>query len=114
MPDRDRYNPTLRHKLTCTCLRPLFDARVLLLLVVSAFLLFLLDPAAATGLLSLALYVICAWGAALCVTKIIMPYVRMSDLYRRAAYDSRSAARVYEARTYLLIAVALTLVFWSK
>lgn len=106
-------DPTLRQKLART-VSPLWDARVVLLLFVSGLVSYAQDPAATLGLLSLAPYAVCAWGAALLIVKMLMPYVSMSDLYLRASYGNAAATRIFMARTALLVAVGLSLLFWSK
>lgn len=96
-------------------LRPFYDFRVLLLLLACAGIGYLTDPAATLGLASYLAYVIGMWGMALLLCKILMPYLNLSALARSALEDGNIAsARVFAARVWLLIAIALCLMLWGK
>ena len=96
-------------------LRPFYDMRVWLLLVMCGGIGWLVDPSATLGLAGYLAYVIGMWGAALMLTKILMPYIKTSALARSALEDENmAAALVLTARTALLIAIALCLMLWGK
>lgn len=102
------------HKFLST-LRPFYDFRVLLLLACCAGIGYLTDPAATLGLASYLAYVIGMWGVALLLCKILMPYLSLSELARSALLDGNiAAARVFTARVWLLIAIAVCLMLWGK
>lgn len=96
-------------------LRPFYDLRVLLLLVLCGGIGTLVDPVATLGLAGYLAYIIGMWGMALMLTKILMPYISTSRLARSALEEGNMAAAVVLAsRTALLIAVALVIMFWGK
>lgn len=104
----------LLHKLLAT-FRPFYDFRVLLLLAACAGIGYITDPAATLGLASYLAYVIGMWGMALLLCKILMPYLNLSALARSALRDGNiAAARVFAARVWLLIAIAVCLMLWGK
>lgn len=98
-----------------TFLRPFYDTRILLLFGLCGGIGLLVDPAATLGLAGYMAYVIGMWGAALMLTKILMPYLSTSQL-ARSALDSGNvaAALVLLARTLLLMVIAVTFMFWGK
>lgn len=96
-------------------LRPFYDFRVMLLLCTCAGIGYITDPAATLGLASYLAYVIGMWGMALLLCKILMPYLNLSALARSALEEgNEAAARVFEARVWLLIAIAFSLMVWGK
>ena len=96
-------------------LRPFYDTRTVLLFGLCGGIGLLVDPAASLGLAGYLAYVIGMWGAALMLTKILMPYLSTSELARSALdYGNRAAALVLLARTLLLVAVALSFMLWGK
>lgn len=95
-------------------LRGLYDFRVLLLLGLCAGAGFFVDPEATLGLAGYLAYVIGMWGAALALTKILMPYVRVSECSRLALHGNMAAALTLLARTLLLVSIAVTIMAWGK
>lgn len=99
----------------CATLRPFYDFRVLILLVICLGIGHVTDPAATLGLAGYLAYVIGMWGAALLLTKVLMPYVSLAALARSALkHGNKAAALVLLARTLLLIAIAFCLMLWGK
>ena len=95
-------------------MRGLYDFRALLLIAAGLFFGMLVDPAATLGLAGYLAYVVGMWGAALMLTKILMPYVRLSA-YARSALDGNVAASlVVFARVLLLVCIAVSLMVWGK
>ena len=96
-------------------IRPLCDLRAILLLGLCAGAGLVVDPAATLGLAGYLAYVIGMWGAALMLTKILMPYLSTSALARSALDDGNTAAAlVLLARTLLLIVIGLSFMVWGK
>lgn len=95
-------------------LRGLYDFRALLLLSVCLAIGMLVDPAATLGLAGYLAHVIGMWGAALMLTKILMPYVRLSAYARSALTGNVAAALVVFARVLLLVCIAVSLMVWGK
>ena len=54
------------------------------------------------------------WGAALMLSKILTPYIRMSAYARSALSGNVAAALVVLARVLLLICIAISLIAWGK
>lgn len=108
------YNSPRRRRLLRT-VSGFWDLRVLILLILCAVVGMHTDPAATLGLAEYLVYVVGIWGAALLITKVIMPYVELSVAVDKAVNDgNRAAATVIVARVCLIIAVALTLIMWGK
>lgn len=96
-------------------LRPLYDFRALLLLAVGLGLGLLTDPAATLGLAGYLAYVIGMAGAALMLSKILMPYLRLSQHIRAALVEGNvAAALVVLARVILILGLLITLMAWGK
>lgn len=96
-------------------LRPFYDTRILLLLSLCAGIGVVVDPIATLGLAGYMAYVIGMWGAALLVTKILMPYLSTSELARSALeHGNIAAALVLAARTFLITLIAVTFLIWGK
>lgn len=112
MPVDTSYD-SLFSKLHLT-LRPLYDFRAWLLLLVCFGFGMLVDPAATLGLAGYLSYVIGMWGVALMLSKILTPYIRMSAYARSALGGNVAAAIVVLARVLLLICIAICLVAWGK
>lgn len=95
--------------------RPFYDFRVLVLLAICFGIGMVVDPAATLGLAGYLAYVIGMAGAALMLTKIVMPYLRLSE-HVGAALDKGNiaAALVVLARTILLLGILALLVIWGK
>lgn len=96
-------------------LRPFYDFRALLLLALCLGIGMLVDPSATLGLAGYLAYVIGMTGAALMLSKALMPYLRISD-YARSALNGGNvaAALVVLARTVLLLGILALLVIWGK
>lgn len=105
---------SLLKKLIAT-LRPLYDFRALLLLAICFGIGMLVDPSAMLGLAGYLSYAIGMSGAALMLSKVLMPYLRISD-YARSALDEGNiaAALVVLARTALVLGILALLVIWGK
>lgn len=105
---------SLLKKLIAT-LRPIYDFRALLLLAICFGIGMLVDPSATLGLAGYLSYVIGMSGAALMLSKVLMPYLRISD-YARSALDegNLAAALVVLARTVLVLGILALLVIWGK
>ena len=83
-------------------LRPLYDFRAwLLLLVCFGIGILLVDPAATLGLAGYLSY-------------ILMPYIRLSDYAQSALDGNMAAALVVLARVLLLICIAISIMAWGK
>ena len=95
-------------------LRPFYDLRILILLGLSALIGFCVDPAATLGLAGYLAYVIGMAGAALMLTKLLMPYMRTSEHIRSALAGNYASALVVLARTLLLLGILLALMAWGK
>ncbi|KAF5074232.1 hypothetical protein DSECCO2_183390 [anaerobic digester metagenome] len=105
---------SLLKKLIAT-LRPFYDFRALLLLALCLGIGMLVDPAATLGLAGYLAYVIGMSGAALMLSKALMPYLRISDHVRSALNEGNvAAALVVLARTVLLLGILALLVIWGK
>jgi len=105
---------SLLKKLLST-LRPLYDFRVLLLLAICLVIGMFVDPAATLGLAGYLAYVIGMAGVSIMLSKMLMPYLRISD-YASSALDEGNiaAALVVLARTSLLLGILALLVIWGK
>lgn len=112
MPIDTSYE-SLYSKLVLT-LRPLYDFRAWLLLLVCFCFGMLVDPASTLGLAGYLSYVIGMWGAALMLTKILTPYIRMSACVRSALSGNTAASIVVLARVLLLICIAISIMAWGK
>ena len=96
-------------------LAPFVDFRVLLLLGVCLTVRWHADPVATLGLASYLAFVIGMAAAALLLTKILMPYVTLADCVRSALQDGNiAAARVVQARVWLLLGILVVLMVWAK
>ena len=96
-------------------LRPLYDFRAwLLLLVCFGIGILWVDPAATLGLAGYLSYAIGMWGAALMLSKILMPYIRLSEYAQSALDGNMAAALVVLARVLLLICIAISIMAWGK
>ena len=96
-------------------LRPLYDFRALLLLAAGLGLGLLTDSAATLGLAGYLAYVIGMAGAALMLSKILMPYLRLSKHIRAALeHGNVAAALVVLARVILILGLLITLMAWGK
>lgn len=105
---------SLLKKLIAT-LRPFYDFRALILLALCLGIGMLVDPAATLGLAGYLAYVIGMSGAALMLSKVLMPYLRISDHVRSALNEGNvAAALVVLARTVLLLGILALLVIWGK
>lgn len=105
---------SLLKKLLAT-LRPLYDFRALLLLFVACLIGAVTDPAATLGLAGYLAYVIGMAGAALMLSKILMPYLRLSRHIRSALEEGNVAsALVVLARVVLILGLIITLMAWGK
>lgn len=95
--------------------RPFYDFRVLVLLAIYFGIGMVVDSAATLGLAGYLAYAIGMAGAALMLTKIVMPYLRLSE-HVSAALDKGNvaAALVVLARTILLLGILALLVIWGK
>ena len=96
-------------------LRPFYDFRALILLAICLGIGMVVDPAATLGLAGYLAYVIGMSGAALMLSKALMPYLRISD-HARSALDEGNiaAALVVLARTALVLGILALLVIWGK
>lgn len=105
---------SLFKKLIAT-LRPFYDFRALILLAICLGIGMVVDPAATLGLAGYLAYVIGMSGAALMLSKALMPYLRISD-HARSALDEGNiaAALVVLARTALVLGILALLVIWGK
>ena len=112
MPIDTSYE-SLYSKLRLT-LRPLYDFRVWLLLLICFGVGMLVDPLGTLGLAGYLTYVIGMWGAALMLSKILTPYIRMSAYARSALSGNVAAALVVLARVLLLLCIAISLIAWGK
>lgn len=104
---------TLTHKILLT-LRPLYDFRAWLLLLICLGVGMVVDPMATLGLAGYLAYVIGMWGAALMLSKILTPYIRLSAYARAALGGNLAAAMVLLARVLLLICIAISIMAWGK
>lgn len=104
---------TLTRKIRLT-LRPLYDFRAWLLLLICLGVGMVVDPVATLGLAGYLAYVIGMWGAALMLSKIITPYIRLSVYARSALSGNVAAAIVVLARILLLICIAISIMAWGK
>lgn len=95
-------------------LRGFYDFRALLLLAACALIGMIVDPAATLGLAGYMAYVIGMWGAAMMLSKILMPYVRLSTYARSALDGNLGAGLVVLARVLLLICIAVSFLVWGK
>lgn len=96
-------------------LRPLYDFRALLLLCTAFFIGALTDPGATLGLAGYLAYVVGMAGAALMMSKLLMPYQRTSQHIRAALERGNVAsALVVLARVILLLGLLVTLMAWGK
>ena len=95
-------------------LRPLYDFRAWLLLLICLGVGMVVDPAATFGLAGYLAYVIGMWGAALMLSKILTPYIRLSDYADAALGGNMAAALVVLARVLLLICIAISIMAWGK
>ena len=109
----DTANESLYSKLLLT-LRPLYDFRAWLLLLICLGVGMVVDPVATLGLAGYLAYVIGMWGAALMLSKILTPYIRMSDYADAALGGNMAAALVVLARVLLLICIAISIMAWGK
>lgn len=96
-------------------LRPFYDFRTLILLSMCLGIGMLVDPAATFGLAGYLAYVIGMAGAALMLSKALMPYLCISDHARSALQEKNvAAALVVLARAILLLGILALLVVWGK
>ena len=105
---------TLLKKILHT-LAPLWDFRALLLLALGLGLGLLSDPAGTLGLAGYLCYVIGMAGAALMLSKILMPYQKTSQHIRSALEEKNVAsALVVLARVILMLGLLIALMAWGK
>lgn len=109
----DTANESLYSKLLLT-LRPLYDFRAWLLLLICLGVGMVVDPVGTLGLAGYLAYVIGMWGAALMLSKILTPYIRLSDYAKSALGGNMAAAIVVLARVLLLICIAISIMAWGK
>lgn len=109
----DTANESLYSKLLLT-LRPLYDFRAWLLLLICLGVGMVVDPVATLGLAGYLAYVIGMWGAALMLAKILTPYIRLSAYARSALSGNMAAAIVVLVRVLLLICIAISIMAWGK
>jgi len=109
----DTSHESLFSKLHLT-LRPLYDFRAWLLILVCLGFGMLVDPVATLGLAGYLSYVIGMWGVALMLSKILTPYIRLSDYAKSALGGNMAAAIVVLARVLLLICIAISIMAWGK
>ena len=96
-------------------LRPLYDFRALLLLSTAFLIGAVTDPAATLGLAGYLAYVVGMAGAALMMSKLLMPYQRTSQHICAALERGNVAsALVVLARVILLLGLLVTLMAWGK
>lgn len=96
-------------------LRPFWDPSVLLLLAVSMVPLVLLDPAMALTLVQWTLYVLTLGGLTNLLAMVMLPSVRLSELYRRVIEHGNQAAAFVLAGLFLLMGlIFLGVVLWAK
>lgn len=96
-------------------LRPFYDFRALLLLCICLGIGILTDPAATLGLAGYLAYVIGMTGAALMLSKALMPYLRTSACIRSALDGGNmAAALVVLARVLLMLGILICLMAWGK
>ena len=105
---------SLLKKLTTT-LRPIYDFRALFLLAICLCIGTFVDPSATLGLAGYLAYVIGMAGVSIMLSKVLMPYLRISD-YATSALDEGNiaAALVVLARTALVLGILALLVIWGK
>ncbi len=96
-------------------LRPFYDFRALLLLCICFVIGHTIDPEATLGLAGYLAYVIGMAGAALMLSKLLMPYLRLSHYAHSALNDGNlAAALVILARVILLLGIVICLMVWGK
>ena len=96
-------------------LRPLYDFRALLLLFIGCGVGLVVDPVATLGLAGYLAYVIGMAGVSLILSKLLMPYLRISVYARAALIDGNvAAAIVLLARVILILGILCILVIWGK
>ena len=96
-------------------LRPFYDFRALLLLCICLGIGVLTAPAATLGLAGYLAYVIGMTGAALMLSKALMPYLRTSACIRSALDGGNmAAALVVLARVLLMLGILICLMAWGK
>ena len=95
--------------------RPLYDFSGLSLLVICAVIGILTDPAVTLGLAGYLAYVIGMAGAALMLSKIVMPYLDVSEHAASALNEGNVAsALVVLARSLLIIGFLVCIMAWGK
>lgn len=105
---------TRRQRLLST-VRPLYDFRGVSLLAICAVIGILTDPAATLGLAGYLAYVIGMAGAALMLSKIVMPYLDVSEHAASALNEGNVAgALVVLARSLLIIGFLACIMAWGK
>ena len=106
---------TTRRQRMLSTVRPLYDFRGLSLLAISAVIGFCTDPAATLGLAGYLAYVIGMAGAALMLSKIVMPYLDVSEHAASALNEGNMAsALVVLSRAVLIIGFLVCIMAWGK
>lgn len=97
-----------------TC-RAFYDLRAIFLLVAAFIIGMFTDPAATFGLAGYLAFVIGMAGAALMLSKVMMPYLRTSQHIRSALQDHNIAsALVVLAKVILMLGLLIALMAWGK
>ena len=105
---------TRRQRMLST-VRPLYDFRGLSLLAIRAVTGILTDPPVTLGLAGYLAYVIGMAGAALMLSKIVMPYLDVSEHVASALNEGNVAsALVVLARSLLIIGFLTCIMAWGK
>ena len=106
---------TTRKQRMLSTVRPLYDFRGLSLLAISAVIGFFTDPSATLGLAGYLAYVIGMAGAALMLSKIVMPYLDVSEHAASALNEGNMAsALVVLSRAVLIIGFLVCIMAWGK
>ena len=106
---------TTRRQRMLSTVRPLYDFRGLSLLAISAIIGFITDPSATLGLAGYLAYVIGMAGAALMLSKIVMPYLDVSEHAASALNEGNVAsALVVLSRAVLIIGFLVCIMAWGK
>ena len=96
-------------------LRPLYDIRALCLLLVCFGIGMMIDPAATLGLAGYLAYFLGMAGAALMLSKIMMPYLSTHEHVRSALKDKYIAsALIVLARVFLMLGIMGFIMVWGK
>ena len=93
-------------------IKPFWDFRVLILVGLSLGFALYEDTATMLGMLGYFILVPTVWGIALLIMKVLRPGVSSSVLIDKAAESPVGAAIVYASNRLVLIAVALSFIYW--